>query len=767
MGFSLSTRYALLVALVLASAAHAVQSDGSTFVLWTLRGAVIDTSGAAVPNASITISQGCLQHSAVTDHAGLFQLDLPFIEGEGRITATGFEPREFKVDRNRTENPFRIVLSPATVFQSVAVTAGRASRVADDPADIQVITQENISTSAAITLDDTLRQVPGFNLFRRTNSRTANPTSQGVSLRGLGASGASRALVLRDGVPLNDPFGGWVYWDRIPRTELRQIEILRGGASNLYGTDALGGVIQVLTPKISSAALDFETFYGGQNSPDGSIRTSGRLGNWGGAFSGEAFSTDGYINVARDQRGPVDTPVASSYKTAEVVIDRNFASGHAFVTGDTFGEDRNNGTPLQTNATGIRELRFGADWKTGREGSLAFRGYGSDQRYRQSFSSIAVDRASEALARTQQVPAQQGGASLQWSALFGRRNRLLAGADGSDVRGETREFIFTNGQAASQNTAGGRQTTFAWFADDALQLTSRSLLRMGLRFDHWSNFDALTRITPLRTGLSATTLLGNRNESFVSPKISLLQRITSNLSVNASGYRAFRAPTLNELYRSFRLGNVLTQANSDLRAEHLTGAEAGILASGFHERLWARANYFWAEVQNPIANVTLQSTPALVMRQRQNLGRTQSQGVELQAEARITSRVFLSTGYQFVSAIVKKFPADPGLEGLRIPQVPRHQFTLQTRWELTKQFSVSAQARASSTQFEDDRNQFPLRKFFDFDIFLAHRIGRHAEVYTALQNIAGGRIDIGRTPVLMLGEPFLARAGLRLHFGGR
>ena len=96
-------------------------------------------------------------------------------------------------------------------------------------------------------LDDALRQVVGFSLFRRTSSRTANPTAQGVSLRGLGASGASRALVLADGIPLNDPFGGWVYWARQPRLGVERLEVLRGGAADLYGSGALGGVVQLVS----------------------------------------------------------------------------------------------------------------------------------------------------------------------------------------------------------------------------------------------------------------------------------------------------------------------------------------------------------------------------------------------------------------------------------------------------------------------------------------------------------------------------------------
>src|SRR5438128_2376207 len=127
--------------------------------------------------------------------------------------------------------------APVTA-ETITVTAHPAP-LADTPEDVMVVTPEALQTTAAPAVDDTLRQVPGFTLFRRSGSRTANPTSQGVSLRGIGASGASRALVLEDGIPLNDPFGGWVMWGRIPQAALARVEVMRGGASDLYGSAAV------------------------------------------------------------------------------------------------------------------------------------------------------------------------------------------------------------------------------------------------------------------------------------------------------------------------------------------------------------------------------------------------------------------------------------------------------------------------------------------------------------------------------------------------
>src|SRR5687768_4677929 len=185
---------------------------------------------------------------------------------------------------------------------TITVTATRTeSRVADTPASVVVISRETLDVSAAPTTDEALRQVPGFTLFRRSGSRVANPTTQGVSLRGIGASGASRALVLDDGIPLNDPFGGWIYWGRVPTLAVDRVEILRGGASDLYGSGAMGGVIQFIRRK-SGPRIAGEVTAGSQRTGSATVVAGGESGN----IVADFFNTNGYVLVAPDQRGHVD-----------------------------------------------------------------------------------------------------------------------------------------------------------------------------------------------------------------------------------------------------------------------------------------------------------------------------------------------------------------------------------------------------------------------------------------------------------------------------
>jgi outer membrane receptor protein involved in Fe transport len=224
---------------------------------------------------------------------------------------------------------------------------------------------------------------------------------------------------------------------------------------------------------------------------------------------------------------------------------------------------------------------------------------------------------------------------------------------------------------------------------------------------------------------------------------------------------------LNELYRSFRVGNVLTLANDRLRAERLTGGEAGASVSAFNSKLNFRGTFFWSELTRPVANVTLSVTPALITRQRQNLGRTRSRGIELETEARVTSDVTISGGYQFVDATVLKFPANTSLEGLLIPQVPRHILTFQARYSNPRYATAAIQGRAVGAQFDDDQNQLRLGRYFTLDAFASRQLARGVEVFAAFENLLDQRYDIGRTPVRTIGPPLLARVGVKLVLGSR
>ena len=586
-----------------------------------------------------------------------------------------------------------------TLSDSITVTATRTeTRVADTPASVVVLSQETLRATAAPTLDEALRQVAGFTLFRRSGSRVANPTAQGVTLRGVGASGASRALVLDDGVPLNDPFGGWVYWGRVPRVAIERAEVLRGGASDLYGSSAMGGVIQFV--RASKPALRVETSAGSQETGTASLFAAG--GNV--SVAADLLTTGGYTLVRPSQRGAVDVPA----NTQHAAIDATVRGAGAFLRASYYDEARDNGTPLQVNDTTIRQLAAGFD-----RGGLALRAYASDQDYYQTFSAVAADRNSERLTIVQRVPSRGAGATAQWTQTFGSRHVLLAGVEGRYAKGrsdEERGAVFVS--------AGGTQRTGAVYVEDLFAVTPALSITAGLRADWWRDAE-------------------------LSPRLSMLWRASPSLAFSAAAYRGFRAPTLNELHRGFRVGNINTLPNADLRSEVLTGYEVG---ARFRN---ARLTLFDMHVDDTIANVTLSVTPSLITRQRRNLGGSRSRGAELDAEWRIRNDWRLSGSWLYVDARVDD-------SELRVPQVPRHQATAQASWR-----NSGVQARWSAMQFDDDRNELPLDGYFVVDAFTSWPFRKGFDMTLALENLFDEEVEVSATPVVTLGQPRAIRLGLR------
>jgi outer membrane receptor protein involved in Fe transport/mono/diheme cytochrome c family protein len=737
-----------------------------------IAGVVKDQTGAVMAGAKVVLRDGGISTERTTDARGEFVFE-GFTAASGTLVvdAPGFDTQRRDW---RAKDPellhLEIVLTPARLEERITVTATRVpTRVSETAASVTVLSADDLSTSGALTLDDTLRQVPGFSLFRQSGSRTANPTSQGVTLRGVGASGASRALVLSNGIPLNDPFGGWVYWDRVPRQSVGSAEVVQGGTSDLYGSDALGGVVNFMPRKITDSSLALEASYGNEQTPYASVSGSVRAGQWVGTVAAQGFHTNGYFLVPDSQRGSVDTRAGSEYGAGDLTLERLIGQrGRLFARGSLFAESRENGKALERNRTHIRQLAAGGEWQSAAVGSFSLRGYGGPQVFDQNFYAIALGRNSETLTRDQRVPAQQIGGSAQWARPAGLLQTLVAGIEGREVRGSSDELLYTAGKLSSAVGAGGRQRTFGLFGEDILHLTPRWIITAGARVDRWRNYDALSTTRPLsKPGPTVVKGFPERTEHAFSPRISALYRLNESISLNASAYRAFRAPTLNELYRSFRLGNVLTLANKDLFAEHLTGAEGGASVAAFHNRLTARGTFFWAEVTRAIANVTLAVTPALITRERENLARTRSRGVELDFDARLTNSLGLSGGCQFADASVVSSPAQRSLDGLLVPLVPRKEATFQVRYSHPSRLTLAMQGRAVGPSFDDDQNLLKLNSYFSLDAIVSRPVSHNVEVFTAFENLSDRRYEIAKTPFINLGPPILVRGGVRLQLGSR
>jgi outer membrane receptor protein involved in Fe transport len=544
------------------------------------------------------------------------------------------------------------------------------------------------------------------------------------------------------------------------------VEVFRGGESNLYGSDALGGVIQMLTRVPTGPAFSIDTSYGTENTPDLSAWGGTQISRWDFESGVDMSRTDGFTLVAPSQRGLVDVDANSKHATVDGGVGYQISdNGRAFLRGVFFDESRNNGTPVQKNSTGTGIGVAGINTSVGDDDSVLARVFGQVEGYDQTFSAIASNRNTEALTNIQHVPSQEVGGGFQWNHEL-KRQTLIGGVDVQEVMGASDEQLIssTSGRHFAKNIAGGRQRSTGIFGEDIFRMNDRWTVIAGARWDDWSNYDGNTVKISLPSGNAAGQFFPSRNETSFSPRLSVMRNVGGNAAVWVSGYRAFRAPTLNELYRSFRQGSALTENNPGLRAERLTGAEAGARAT-FKHKYESRATVFWAEIVNPDTNVTLNTTPTLTTRQRQNLGRIRSVGGEADGILHLSNTLQLSAGYQFTHAYVEN--STQSLIGKRVPEVPQHQLTWEARYWNQQKIMVSVEGRYASSQFDDDINTLVLGPYFVMDVFAGHQFRGGWVGYAAVENVLNQRYAVAiASPVQNLGPPILARIGMRYDFPG-
>jgi outer membrane receptor protein involved in Fe transport len=724
----------LLVACLCACAAAPLEAA-------RIGGIVVDASGAPVAGASVTA--GTLTTTTADD--GTFELpDAPNGELELRATADGFAPATVIVSGD-TEDA-RFVLQPAPLVAAVVVTASRGAARLATPSATTVVTSAELLTSAAGSLDDALRNTPGFSLFRRSSSRVSNPTTQGVTLRGISGSGASRTLVLADGLPLNDPFGSWVYWNRLPLVAIDRVEIVRGATGDLYGADALGGVVQVLT--FSPGATRFRAT--GEAGSHDTARFSGYGGTrrdaWSFDAAGEWLRTEGAFVVAEEERGAVDARADSDYTNGFLGAGFNPGAWHAGVRLSLYDEERGNGTPLTVNSTQWTQVAADAGGAAG-GGAWIARGATGTQDYFQTFSAVLAGRAAERPTFDQTVPTSFGTFSGQFTRAFDATMWLM-GLEAKRTRSTVEEIRYNLQRVASGPfLMGGTETSGAFFTRVSLTPRDRLTVVIGARGDFWQS-----------TPHEAT--LPEHSTGFFSPRASAAWMLSPGTSVHASVYRAHRTPTLNELHRGFSVGNTLTNANPELDPERLTGFEGGMLFS--HAQASARVTGFWNQLDGAITNVTVVTTPALITRQRQNTDTVRATGIELEADLRPIRRLTVGGLIAVTRSTFTDTPAQPALDGNRVPQVPSYQLGATATYADPRGFTGSLQARIVGAQFDDDLNRFELESYGVLDASASQQLRRGVHLFVAMENLFDADYDVGRTPVRTVGWPRTIRVGVRV-----
>jgi iron complex outermembrane receptor protein len=677
----------------------------------------------------------------------------------------------------------------AVRLEPVVVTATRTDLSTEPPAaNVTVLDQQAVASSANIAVDDILHTIPGFSLYRRSSSIVTSPDSdpeaQGVTLRGIGPSGSSRALILVDGIPLIDAFSGQVFWGKISQEQIDHIEVVRGASASLWGNYAMAGVINIITKKPQETGAAVKASYGSNNLTDNNIAITGHKDQLTVALEGNLFNTDGYPIVAAAQRGPIDGDASSRHYTFNGRTTYTL-SDNASVTlaGQFFDENHNEGTPQRNswNQAGLIDLGGRLVTDDGSEWQAML--FSNMQTFQIQFTNVNEARTAETRTLLQTVPYTDVGGSLVWSRTALWQTLLTAGLDLHTIDGQSRDVFFDEaGQDIEMTQRGdGKQFFTGLFLQGIYTPTDQWVISLGGRVDLWSNYDGTLTTTP-DDAPATHTAFGSQTKGYFNPRLSVLYRATEWLNVRAAAYEAFRAPNLAELYRESRVEGLTLLPNPKLTPERLQGAEGGVDLP-ILDNLDVRATGFWSQIQDPITFVDIepencerdmgmggghsaQEEEEGTCRQLFNLGLAHTIGAELEAVFEPTPDLTFYGSYLYANAILVRDPMDRDLQGNALAQIPPHTFTLGSVYNNPQLFTVRVEGRWVDDQFEDQENMETLSSYVVINASLSRALPfANGEAFIAAENLLNREypVDMGGG-ILKIGSPLIGHGGVRFRF---
>lgn len=664
-----------------------------------------------------------------------------------------------------------LIAAPALAEDGEIVVTGQPlpASIGESAYDVATVERDRIVATASGRIEDVLRDVAGLTQFRRSDARSANATSQGATLRGLGGNASSRALLVLDGVPQSDPFGGWITWPAYVPERLGSVRVTRGGGSGAYGSGALAGTIEMDSIG-TGEGLTGSLAYGSRASVEGSALLSGKLGSGFGLVSASYARGDGFVPIVAGQRGPAD--IAAPYEQATLA-----ARGVAPLDAQTelqasvlgFTDRRERGTILSQNGGDGAD----ASLRLVHRGRWGVQALGYVQMRKFTSRAVAIDAARATVTQSVNqfnVPSTGLGGRLEVRPPLGEAVELRLGADVRRTTGETNEFFtYVAGKPTRLREAGGQSDTAGAFAElsakvDALTLTG------GVRADRWWIRDGRLVERTLATGATIRNELAPERQGWEPTARAGLAYDAGDVTLRAAAYLGWRLPTLNELYRPFRVGADATAANPALAPERMKGVELGVdvrPANGVS----LRATAFTNKLTDAIGNVTRGQGPgtfpgvgfvAGAYRQRVNIDAVRSNGVELDARL-VRGDWQLGASYAYTDARIIGAGLAAALDGLRPAQVPTHTASATLGWR-----GLSATARYVSAQFEDDSNSRRLNDALTLDAVAVLPVSDRMSLFVRGENVTDARVEtaISATGIVERASPRTIWFGVRLRGAG-
>lgn len=662
--------------------------------------------------------------------------------------------------------------TPATAPQTTTkldtfiVSANRTpGSIGDLPISASILTQEQIKDTPAQSLDQVMFTVPGVNISELP-SFSQHPTANGISMRGLGGI---RSLVLLDGIPLNDAFFGYVQWNRVPLEFVDHVEVVRGGASSLWGNYAMGGVINIITKAADHTGASFEGGYGSFNtyrlSATDTYVVSGALKLQVGA---SLFDTDGYNAVPAKERAPLDIPTsfhAKNVQASALITPSSDLKGYVRVN---YHENHQTlGTRRSTNRQHNTDLSAGFDQTIG-DSTLTANAWYQDSHFvtkNPDTPAGFAPRFAEYVQNLHTTPVKDIGGSAQWTANFtGPVRQFLIGADYRLVDGEDRSQIFNEaGSQVRLDLGKGKQAFQGLFSQITAKPFAAPLeLILSSRLDHWRNFDGFDGNPG---GIGRTP---DKSKSSLNPRLGARYQISKEVGVRGAVYRSFRAPNLDNLYRAFSIPGGIFQANSQLEPETMTGGEVGLDVR--HGAAHGEFTVFRNEVRNLIGsrNLAFSELPAgfFFGSRNINIGKVRSQGLEALGDFKVTDTLTLNASYTFTDSKVVDNALDPTTVGNQVGGIPRNTATAGLVCEPTRAWKIAVNERWVDHLFADNAKTLPQDAHFVTDLYSSYQVSPQVQLFGSVANVFGEKYiasNSGFGPE-QLGTPFQVFAGIKVQF---
>jgi outer membrane receptor protein involved in Fe transport len=643
-----------------------------------------------------------------------------------------------------------------------------------------VIDRTALSESGTGRLDDVLRDLPGFSLFRRQSSAASHPTTQGVTLRGLGPSGAGRTLVLLDGVPQNDPFGGWIDWSRLSPSDIDNAAVTRGGGAGPWGNAALAGTIRLQsTLGRQGTGADGELSGSSYGGGSGRIAAYGDVGRAHVSVSASGHFGDGPYLIREDQRGAVDIRTNDRGGVVRAAISAPIDDATTATLSGALSTDRYiNGIAIAKSVNRATDGALSIVHDAGRE-SVGWEAhvYGRKGNLPAIFSAVAAGRATVTPSLNQfDVPSTAVGGNALVRVPFSTSFTLDAGADIRRVTGETNElFTFVAPAFTRVRKAGGEQVVGGAFAEGTWTPEPALTLTAAARIDYYKQMAGIRQETIIATGVLARndvypTKTGTKGNFRLGARYDASDAVT----LKAAAYTGFRVPTLNELYRPFRVGNDITEANPNLQVESLKGIEASAVWK-MDSTVQTSATFFLSRLDHAVGNVTIQTTSGNnaqlgvfvpvggTLRQRQNIDRIRTAGGEFELLWQAMPDLNFTARYIFTDPKVTKSAAAPGLVGLQLAQVARHQGMLEVAWTPREGSVLKLSGHAFSSQFDDDQNTRRLGGFATVDLYAETAVTPNIALFINGENLFDRTVEAGRSAdgLVTIGMSRVVTGGIR------